>query len=96
MPSQTCVEQYLLHNPLCLLSVGGLLQTRFLSQLPDSPRSSPAAVRPPGGSSLWTIPQTLPMAPRASEPLSIRTVGARRLGGPVILKESVTHNKVQD
>lgn len=74
-------------------SVGGLLQTRFLSQLPDSPRSSPAAVRPPGGSSLWTIPQTLPMAPRASEPLSIRTVGARRLGGPVILKESVTHNK---
>uniref|UniRef100_UPI0037E718FF nuclear pore complex protein Nup98-Nup96 isoform X2 n=1 Tax=Semicossyphus pulcher TaxID=241346 RepID=UPI0037E718FF len=88
-------------------SVGGLLQARFtsglLSQVSDSPRTpllppslsrgSPAAVEPPrplhwagAGPSSFLLP------PRAPEP-SVRTVGVRRLGGPVPLKESVTQGK---
>ncbi|XP_044077200.1 nuclear pore complex protein Nup98-Nup96 isoform X6 [Siniperca chuatsi] len=83
-------------------SVGGLLQARFtsglLSQLSDSPRpplsrASPAAAEPsrplhwagPGPSSFLLPPPT-------PEP-SVRTVGVRRLGGPVPLKESVTRGK---
>ncbi|XP_038564772.1 nuclear pore complex protein Nup98-Nup96 isoform X4 [Micropterus salmoides] len=89
-------------------SVGGLLQARFtsgfLAQLSDSPRpplhhppplsrASPAAVEPsrplhwagPGPSS-FLLPHQTP------EP-SVRTVGVRRLGGPVPLKESVTQGK---
>ncbi|XP_008302614.1 nuclear pore complex protein Nup98-Nup96 isoform X4 [Stegastes partitus] len=85
-------------------SVGGLLQARFtsglLSQLSDSPcpplpssRASPAVVEPPRllqwagpGPSSFLVP------PRTPEP-SIRTVGVRRLGGPVPMKESVTQGK---
>ncbi|XP_051250898.1 nuclear pore complex protein Nup98-Nup96 isoform X4 [Dicentrarchus labrax] len=88
-------------------SVGGLLQARFtsglLSQLSDSPRppllphtlsrGSPAAVEPsrplhwagPG-------PSNFLLAARTPEP-AVRTVGVRRLGGPVPLKESVTQGK---
>ncbi|XP_026213261.1 nuclear pore complex protein Nup98-Nup96 isoform X3 [Anabas testudineus] len=88
-------------------SVGGLLQTRFtsglLSQLSDSPRAplpppslsraSPAAVEPPR-SIQWAPPgpSSFLLPPRAPEP-AIRTVGVRRLGGPVPLKESVTLGK---
>ncbi|XP_062289256.1 nuclear pore complex protein Nup98-Nup96 isoform X2 [Scomber scombrus] len=84
-------------------SVGGLLQARFtsglLSQLSDSPRapplSSPAAVEssrslhwagPGSSSSSFMLPS------RPAEP-AVRTVGVRRLGGPVALKESVTQGK---
>ncbi|XP_033833851.1 nuclear pore complex protein Nup98-Nup96 isoform X2 [Periophthalmus magnuspinnatus] len=90
-------------------SVGGLLQTRFLSQLSDSPRSPsllhPSVPRPLTGPPLWTPPKSLAppslpslpsitsLASRPQENLKIRTVGARRLGGPVPLKESVTYNK---
>lgn len=91
---------------LCLSAVGGLLQARFtsgfLSQRSDSPRppllppplarASPAAVEPPlhwagPGPSSFLLPSRTP------EP-SVRTVGVRRLGGPVPLKESVTQGKV--
>ncbi|XP_071361953.1 nuclear pore complex protein Nup98-Nup96 isoform X2 [Trachinotus anak] len=89
-------------------SVGGLLQARFtsglLSQLSDSPRpsfppplsraspalaESPRSLHWPGSgpsSSSFLLP------PRTQEP-SVRTVGVRRLGGPVPLKESVTLGK---
>uniref|UniRef100_A0A3Q3NAH8 Nuclear pore complex protein Nup98-Nup96 n=1 Tax=Mastacembelus armatus TaxID=205130 RepID=A0A3Q3NAH8_9TELE len=83
--------------------VGGLLQTRFtsglLSQFSDSPRpqplsrASPAAVEP-SLSLHWAGPgpSSFLLPPRTPEP-SIRTVGVRRLGGPVPLKESVTQGK---
>lgn len=91
-------------------TVGGLLQARFtpgllLSHLSDSPRpppppslfaprASPAPVEPtrlsqwagPGPSSF--------MLPARPTEVPIRIVGARRLGGPVPLKESVTQGKV--
>uniref|UniRef100_A0A3Q1I7K2 Nuclear pore complex protein Nup98-Nup96 n=1 Tax=Anabas testudineus TaxID=64144 RepID=A0A3Q1I7K2_ANATE len=92
---------------VCPSAVGGLLQTRFtsglLSQLSDSPRAplpppslsraSPAAVEPPR-SIQWAPPgpSSFLLPPRAPEP-AIRTVGVRRLGGPVPLKESVTLGK---
>ncbi|XP_074528013.1 nuclear pore complex protein Nup98-Nup96 isoform X2 [Halichoeres trimaculatus] len=88
-------------------SVGGLLQARFTSSLPlqlsDSPRSpvippafsrvTPAAVEPsrtlqwagPGPSS-FMLPARVPELP-------IRTVGVRRLGGPVPLQESIAQGK---
>ncbi|XP_041657844.1 nuclear pore complex protein Nup98-Nup96 isoform X2 [Cheilinus undulatus] len=89
-------------------SVGGLLQTRFtsglFSQLSDSSprhplfppplsRGSPATVEP-SRSLQWAGPgpSSFLLPPRASEP-AIRTVGVRRLGGPVPLKESVTEGK---
>ncbi|XP_070699287.1 nuclear pore complex protein Nup98-Nup96 isoform X2 [Pempheris klunzingeri] len=88
-------------------SVGGLLQARFtsglLSQLSDSSRppllppslsrASPAAIEP-SRPLHWAGPAPSPflLPPRTPEP-SIRTVGVRRLGGPVPLKESVTQGK---
>lgn len=82
--------------------VGGLLQARFtsglFSQLSDSPRPPPpllSAVEPSRslhwaaapGASTFLLPSRPPELP-------IRTVGVRRLGGPVPLKESVTLGKV--
>uniref|UniRef100_A0A8D3AM94 Nuclear pore complex protein Nup98-Nup96 n=1 Tax=Scophthalmus maximus TaxID=52904 RepID=A0A8D3AM94_SCOMX len=87
-----------------LSPVGGLLQARFtsglLSQLSDS---SPHPPRPlsRASPSLGDAPRSLHWAgpspsfllpPRTPEP-SVRTVGVRRLGGPVALKESVTVGK---
>uniref|UniRef100_A0A3P8S8C0 Nuclear pore complex protein Nup98-Nup96 n=1 Tax=Amphiprion percula TaxID=161767 RepID=A0A3P8S8C0_AMPPE len=85
-------------------SVGGLLQARFtsglLSQLSDSPcpplpssRASPAVIEP-SRSLQWAGPgpSSFLVPPRTPEP-SIRTVGVRRLGGPVPMKESVTQGK---
>ncbi|XP_033491350.2 nuclear pore complex protein Nup98-Nup96 isoform X1 [Epinephelus lanceolatus] len=88
-------------------SVGGLLQARFtsglISQLSDSPRppllppplsrGSPATTEP-SRPSHWAGPgsSSFLLPPRAPEP-SVRTVGVRRLGGPVPLKESVTLGK---
>ncbi|KAF7206744.1 nuclear pore complex protein Nup98-Nup96 isoform X2 [Nothobranchius furzeri] len=81
----------------------GLLQTRFTSGLPPSPES----IRPPPPWSWGSpappessrhlqrhgpCPASFLLPPRASEP-AIRTVGVRRLGGPVPLGESVTHGK---
>lgn len=87
---------------------GGLLQARFtsglLSQLSDSPRpsfppplsrASPSLADSPR-SLHWAAPVPGPssflLPPRTQEP-AIRTVGVRRLGGPVPLKESVTQGK---
>uniref|UniRef100_A0A3B4HCN2 Nuclear pore complex protein Nup98-Nup96 n=1 Tax=Pundamilia nyererei TaxID=303518 RepID=A0A3B4HCN2_9CICH len=82
---------------------GGLLQARFTSGLPqlsDSPRPllppsrpSPAGVEAPR-SLQWAGPGPSPftLPSRTPEP-SFRTVGVRRLGGPVPLKESITHGK---
>ncbi|KAG7224710.1 hypothetical protein INR49_030040 [Caranx melampygus] len=87
---------------------GGLLQARFtsglLSHLSDSPRpsfppplsrASPALAESPR-SLHWagTVPgpSSFLLPPRTQEP-SIRTVGTRRLGGPVPLKDSVTLGK---
>ncbi|XP_028276799.1 nuclear pore complex protein Nup98-Nup96 isoform X2 [Parambassis ranga] len=85
-------------------SVGGLLQARFTSGLlphlsdsshPPLPpsRASPAVVEP-SRSLQWPGPgpSSFLLPTRTPEP-SIRTVGARRLGGPVPLKESVTQGK---
>ncbi|XP_061596390.1 nuclear pore complex protein Nup98-Nup96 isoform X2 [Cololabis saira] len=85
-------------------SIGGLLQTRFtsglLAQLPESPRpllpsswASPAAAET-SRSSQWKGPgpSSFMLPSKAPEP-SIRTVGVRRLAGPVPLKESVTRGK---
>uniref|UniRef100_A0A8C9Y2Z3 Nuclear pore complex protein Nup98-Nup96 n=1 Tax=Sander lucioperca TaxID=283035 RepID=A0A8C9Y2Z3_SANLU len=88
-------------------SVGGLLQTRFtsglFSQMSDSPRppllppslsrGSPAAAEQ-SRSLHWAgpAPSSFMLPSRTPEP-SVRTVGARRLGGPVPLKESVTQGK---
>uniref|UniRef100_G3NB32 Nuclear pore complex protein Nup98-Nup96 n=1 Tax=Gasterosteus aculeatus aculeatus TaxID=481459 RepID=G3NB32_GASAC len=85
-------------------SVRGLLQARFssglLSQLTDSPRppllppplawGSPASKEPSHWAGLG--PSSFLLPPRAPEP-PVRTVGVRRLGGPVALKESVTLGK---
>uniref|UniRef100_A0A3Q2QJK1 Nucleoporin 98 n=1 Tax=Fundulus heteroclitus TaxID=8078 RepID=A0A3Q2QJK1_FUNHE len=82
-------------------SVGGLLQARFSSglfpQRSDSPRlltqSSPAPADPPRALQ-WKSPgpASILLPPRVSEP-AIRTVGVRRMGGPVPLQESVTQGK---
>uniref|UniRef100_A0A665U985 Nuclear pore complex protein Nup98-Nup96 n=1 Tax=Echeneis naucrates TaxID=173247 RepID=A0A665U985_ECHNA len=89
-----------------LSPLGGLLQARFtsglLSQLSDSPRptfppsmsrTSPALAESPR-SSHWvgSGPSSFLLPPRTQEPM-VRTVGTRRLGGPVPLKESVTLGK---
>lgn len=94
----------------CVVSaVSGLLQTRFtpglLTHLSDSPRpppppslfaprASPGLVEP-SRLSQWAGPgpSSFMLHSRPAE-VSIRTVGARRLGGPVPLKESVTQGKV--
>lgn len=93
---------------LSLSAVGGLLQARFTSglasQLSESPRASlppPSLSRAsltavePSRSLQWAAPgpSSFLLPPRVPEP-SIRTVGVRRLGGPVPLKESVTQGKV--
>ncbi|XP_035998550.1 nuclear pore complex protein Nup98-Nup96 isoform X1 [Fundulus heteroclitus] len=82
-------------------SVGGLLQARFSSglfpQRSDSPRlltqSSPAPADPPRALQ-WKSPgpASILLPARVSEP-AIRTVGVRRLGGPVPLQESVIQGK---
>ncbi|KAF7643759.1 hypothetical protein LDENG_00234110 [Lucifuga dentata] len=85
-------------------SIGGLLQTWFTSsQRSDSPkpppppplsRASPAMVESSRPGLHWTGSGSASFLtpPRAAEP-SIRTVGVRRLGGPVPLKDSVTVGK---
>lgn len=87
---------------LPLSAVSGLLQARFTSgllrsQLSENPRPSVSphvAVEPPWPAH-WTgsSPSTFLLPHVAPEP-PIRTVGMRRLGGPVPLKESVTQGKV--
>lgn len=91
-------------------AVGGLLQTRFtpgllLPHLSDTPRlppppslfaprASPGLVEP-SRLSQWAGPGPSSfMLPSRPAEVSIRTVGACRLGGPVPLKESVTQGKV--
>uniref|UniRef100_A0A4W5LLJ3 Nuclear pore complex protein Nup98-Nup96 n=1 Tax=Hucho hucho TaxID=62062 RepID=A0A4W5LLJ3_9TELE len=94
---------------LFLSPVGGLLQTRFsgaglFPQLPDVPfggglpgrlsMSRPSAVVPePSRLSPWPSlgPSFLLPAPAAEA--TVRTVGARRLGGPVAPENSVTLGK---
>ncbi|XP_069565687.1 nuclear pore complex protein Nup98-Nup96 isoform X1 [Brachyistius frenatus] len=78
-------------------SVGGLLQARFtscvLSQLAES-SCPPSRTVEPSRLSQWAgpSPSSFLLPARTPEP-SVRTVGVRRLGGPVPLKESVTRGK---
>ncbi|XP_019747531.1 nuclear pore complex protein Nup98-Nup96 isoform X2 [Hippocampus comes] len=75
-------------------SAGALFQARFssglLSSLPDSPPLRPEAPR----SFPWVPPavSSFLLPPKPAEP-PVRTVGVRRLGGPVPLEESVTQGK---
>uniref|UniRef100_A0A3P9KS24 Nuclear pore complex protein Nup98-Nup96 n=1 Tax=Oryzias latipes TaxID=8090 RepID=A0A3P9KS24_ORYLA len=79
-------------------SVGGLFQTRFSTgQLSESlrppPRASPVGPEPPRSVQWKGVgPSSFMLPPRTTEP-PIRTVGVRRLDGPVPLKESVTQGK---
>ncbi|XP_061558364.1 nuclear pore complex protein Nup98-Nup96 isoform X1 [Phycodurus eques] len=93
-----------LSSPRLLLpgrpSVGGLLQTRFSSglpsQLPDSPRrpALPLSQVETARSAHWAAPPppSFLLPPKPAEP-PVRTVGIRRLGGPVPLEESITRGK---
>lgn len=82
-----------------LSAVGGLFQTRFSTgQLSESlrppPRASPVGQEPPRSVQWKGLgPSSFMLPPRTTEP-PIRTVGVRRLDGPVPLKESVTQGKV--
>uniref|UniRef100_A0A673ZDU3 Nuclear pore complex protein Nup98-Nup96 n=1 Tax=Salmo trutta TaxID=8032 RepID=A0A673ZDU3_SALTR len=92
-------------SPLAFSPVGGLLQTRFSGaglffQLPDVPfggglpgRLSMSRVSPavPESSRVSPWPSFLLPAPPAEA--TVRTVGARRLGGPVDPENSVTLGK---
>ncbi|XP_077448682.1 nuclear pore complex protein Nup98-Nup96 isoform X1 [Stigmatopora argus] len=70
--------------------VGGLLQARFSSGLlHESPRG-PAPARLPYCAAPASSPFSLP--PKPTEP-PVRTVGVRRLGGPVPLEKSITQGK---
>uniref|UniRef100_A0A3Q2E9I9 Nuclear pore complex protein Nup98-Nup96 n=1 Tax=Cyprinodon variegatus TaxID=28743 RepID=A0A3Q2E9I9_CYPVA len=87
--TDTSSPRVILSGPL----VGGLLQARFsTSQRLDSPR--PSALADPPRPMQWKSPgpASFLLPPRVPEP-AIRTVGVRRLGGPVPLKESVTQGK---
>ncbi|XP_061658475.1 nuclear pore complex protein Nup98-Nup96 isoform X2 [Syngnathoides biaculeatus] len=81
-------------------SAGGLLQARFSSglpsQLPDSPRRPTLAVSQveTARSQHWLTPSPSSslLPPKPAEP-PVRTVGIRRLGGPVPLEESIARGK---
>lgn len=95
----------LFSRSLCLSAVGGLLQTRFtsglLSQLSDTPHQPPLIAPPVTIGPLVQWPTKLTVQPplsfvlpsRAPEP-PIKTVGMRRLGGPIPIKESIAQGKV--
>lgn len=90
---------------LCVSAVGGLLQTRFtsglLSQLPDALRQPPLVAPPAtiGPLVQWSTkltvqpPSSFVLPSPAPEP-PIKTVGMRRPGGPVPIKESIAQGKV--
>uniref|UniRef100_H3CQG4 Nuclear pore complex protein Nup98-Nup96 n=1 Tax=Tetraodon nigroviridis TaxID=99883 RepID=H3CQG4_TETNG len=85
-------------------AVGGLLQTRFtsglLSQLSDAPHPPSLAAPPAATGPLVQWPSKLTVQPpssfmlpsRAPEP-PVKTVGMRRLGGPIPIKESIAQGK---
>ncbi|KAM9781649.1 nuclear pore complex protein Nup98-Nup96 isoform X2 [Syngnathus typhle] len=82
-------------------SVGPLFQARIssglLSQPPDSPRglASPLPWPRAPRSSHWAVPATASsfmLSPKQAEPL-VKTVGVRRLAGPVPLEESIAQGK---
>lgn len=79
-----------------LWPAGALFQSRFssglLSSLPDSPLLRPEAPR----SSPWVPPaaSSFLLPPKPTEP-PVRTVGVRRLGGPIPMEESVTQGKAR-
>ncbi|XP_038137487.1 nuclear pore complex protein Nup98-Nup96 [Cyprinodon tularosa] len=91
--TDTSSPRVVLSGPLGRPPVGGLLQARFsTSQRLDSPR--PSALADPPRPMQWKSPgpASFLLPPRVPEP-AIRTVGVRRLGGPVPLTESVTQGK---
>ncbi|KAM9331933.1 nuclear pore complex protein Nup98-Nup96 isoform 2-T2 [Pholidichthys leucotaenia] len=74
---------------------GGLLQARFSSGLLSQHSilsSSPPLDAPPSLKWTGSVPSPLTLTPSIPEP-SVRTVGVRRLGGPIPLKESITQGK---
>ncbi|KAM9451702.1 nuclear pore complex protein Nup98-Nup96-like isoform 2-T2 [Clarias gariepinus] len=105
LPSKLLEEvaspRLLLGKAQARLSVGGLLQSKFtsgggmFSQLPEIPfgaisqkLSKPAATESP-----WPSLSTSIILPPPAPEVTLRTVGARRLGGPVPLDNSVTRGK---
>lgn len=73
-------------------STGGLPSPRAASQDSFSPRVS--STGPPSSHSPWSVPGPLSSAfvmPGSTPEVPLKTVGARRLQGPVPLEKSVTH-----
>lgn len=91
---------------VCVSAVGGLLQTRFtsglLSQLSGTPPHQPSLTAPSvtiGPLVQWSTKLTAqpPLSfvlPSHAPELPIKTVGMRRLGGPIPIKESIAQGKV--
>lgn len=80
--------------------MGGLLQTRFtsglLSQVSDSPHH-PSLIAPPltiGPLLQWPKLTVQPPSSSRAPELPIKTVGMRRLGGPIPMKGSIAQGKV--
>uniref|UniRef100_A0A6Q2X1J3 Nuclear pore complex protein Nup98-Nup96 n=1 Tax=Esox lucius TaxID=8010 RepID=A0A6Q2X1J3_ESOLU len=104
-PHTLQVTRYSHTLPAC--SVGGLLQTRFsgaslFSQLPEVSFGgglpgrlsvSRVAVPEPSRLSPWPSLGTSLLLPAPAAEATVRTVGARRLGGPVASDHSVTLGK---
>lgn len=93
------------HNNLFfLLSVGGLLQSKFTSGTFLSPSASVQEFHTPRASSLmsvpatstWTLPPPLTAVftvPSPAPEIQLKTVGTRRQPGLVPLKKSITYGK---
>lgn len=88
-------------DTVSFLTVGGLLQSKFISggglfgQLPEQPfgSSSQKSGKHAGPESPWpSLGPSILLPPPVPE-VTLKTVGARRLGGPVPLKNSITQGK---
>ncbi|XP_030649358.1 LOW QUALITY PROTEIN: nuclear pore complex protein Nup98-Nup96 [Chanos chanos] len=100
-PQDTASPRVLLPGSQGRLSVGALLQAKFtgggglFTHLPDLPFGGvpQKLAKPAVSESPWPSLGPSFLLPSAAPETSLRTVGARRLGGPVPIQSSVTLNK---